>query len=542
LQERRYYELKEKLSFSVENVEVLKEDPNSNFAQVQLDFFASGENLHEMYVSEETLLRTADTIKNCPVVWKYDPNLDDVYTHDDEEVPCGFVPEKFEVRSRKLDDGRTMLSIVSYIWKKYTGDLLHFFKRDGGKKPVSVEMSVFESSKLANGLTELLDFKYEGITLLGSFVTPAIPMANAKVLSFSEIKKEYANDIKSEFYYSAIDMAIPKDVKDAAQKGLQIRKELGKGGTSVSLDFARYLIGNNTITPEKASSLNSHLIKHYESFSKSAPNSSESVDWLLCGGNFAKEWVTTLVAQLKEAEEAVWAAKNSKEGEMSMEKTLKMAEEMAVEEPKKEEEMAAEEPKKEEEMAAETPAEEKKEEMAADEPEAEDNPAEEKKEEKKFEFPKNFNAELMAEMFAGDDSEEVKMASEEMCKDFADPGVMMAGMFAAMCKMAAEKKVYMAENEELKKFKADFEAQQKGFAVDKTLKELGEKVYITDEARQEMIAEADKYSLENIDQWKTFCKAKSFDFAVRESSKVDVVRVGQPFTASTPKKSDDLWG
>ena len=523
--------MNEKLSFSVENVEVLKEDPASNFAQVQLDFFASGENLHEMYVSEQTLLRTADTIKNCPVVWKYDPNLDDAYTHDDEEVPCGFVPEKFQVKSRKLDDGRTMLSIVSYIWKKYTGDLLHFFKRDGGKKPVSVEMSVFETAKLANGLTELLDFKYEGITLLGSFVTPAIPMANAKILSFSEIKKEYANDIKLEFYYSAIDMAIPKDVKDAAQKGLQIRKELGKGGTSISLDFARYLTGNNTITPEKAVSLNSHLIKHYESFSKSAPNSSESIDWLLCGGNFAKEWVTTLVAQLKEAEEAVWAAKNSKEGEMSMDKTLEMAEEMAVEEPKKEEEMAAEEP-----------AEEKKEEMAADEPEAEDNPAEEKKEEKKFEFPKNFNMEMLAEMFAGcGDGEEVKMAADEAKKEFADPGVMMAGMFAAMCNMAAEKKVYMAENDELKKFKADFEAQQKGFAVDKTLKELGEKVYITDEARQEMIAEAEKYSLEDIDQWKTFCKAKSFDFAVRESSKVDVVRVGMPFQASTPKKSDDLW-
>lgn len=532
--------MKEKLSFSVENVEVLKENPNSNFAQVQLDFFASGENLHEMYVSEETLLRTADTIKNCPVVWKYDPNLDDAYTHDDDEVPCGFVPESTQIRIKKLDDGRTMLSAISYIWKKYTGDLLHFFKRDGGKKPVSVEMSVFESKLLSNGLTELLDFKYEGITLLGSFVTPAIPMANATVLSFAEIKQEYNDDIKSEFYFSEIDMAIPEDVKESAQKGFQVRKELGKGGTSVSLDFAKYLISNQFITPEKALSLNNNLEKHYYSFSKSAPNSSESVDWLLCGGNFAKEWLVKLVQQLKEAEQASFDRKEqiknkSTEKEKSMgdkDELEKMAEvevEIEDKEEEKEEEMAAEpvkEEEKEEEMAAE---EEKPVEMEA--------PAEEKK----FEFPKNFNMEMLAEMFADSEDEEVKMAAEEAKKEFADPGVMMAGMFAAMCKMAAEKKVYMAENEELKKFKADFEAQQKGFAVDKTLKELSEKVYITDEARQEMIAEAEKYSLEDIDQWRTFCKAKSFDFAVKESSKTDVVRVGQPFTASTPKQSDDLW-
>jgi hypothetical protein len=134
-----------RLSFTIENAEMVQENPDSNFALLALDFFASGNNLHDMYVSEETLLRTADSIKNCPLVWKYDEVLDVVYTHDPEEVPCGFVPESSEITTKKLEDGRTMLSAIAYVWKRYTGPLLSFFKRDGSKKPVSVEMSVFKT-------------------------------------------------------------------------------------------------------------------------------------------------------------------------------------------------------------------------------------------------------------------------------------------------------------------------------------------------------------------------------------------------------------
>ena len=56
------------------------------------------------------------------------------------------------------------------------------FQRDGGKKPVSVEMSVYKMKKLDEEKYELLDFKYEGITILGSFVTPAIPCSCAGVI------------------------------------------------------------------------------------------------------------------------------------------------------------------------------------------------------------------------------------------------------------------------------------------------------------------------------------------------------------------------
>lgn len=210
---------KELIAFSVEDAKIIDTNEDSNFAIVSLDFFASGPNLHALYVSEETLERTADTIKRCPLVWAYDKKLDDAYTHTPDEVPCGFVPETSTVTPRTLDDGRKMLSVVAYVWKRYTGDLLKFFKRDGGKKPVSVEMSVLKTRLLPNGKIELLDFRYECITILGTNITPAIPNAEARVLSFSELEQAYKDDFEKEFSTTYFDLYTGKRV------GLQKKSE-----------------------------------------------------------------------------------------------------------------------------------------------------------------------------------------------------------------------------------------------------------------------------------------------------------------------------
>lgn len=623
-----------KLSFDIENVEMIQENPDSKFALLSLDFFASGDNLHDMYVSEETLLKTANTIKNCPLVWKYDSVLDDAYTHDSEESPCGFIPESAEVKSRKLEDGRTMLSAIAYVWKRYTGPLLSFFKRDGGKKPVSVEMSVYKTQSKKDGKTELLDFRYEGVTVLGSYVTPAIPMANASVLSFA---KEYEEDLEKEFSFTEI--IIPKEVRYAVEKGLEIRKEEG-GGTSTGIAFARYLTKNKIITPEKIKEINNYFSTH--------KHSRETVDWLLFGGDYSKEWAenmsekidnglvtfpyksktdmnpalkgitppislaqanaiaaqadsigsddkkngwaiaissfkkthhvedekwvknegSTVKASADDTEDFIKEDTMTEEEKMAVEKTeadAKMAAEV-------EEKMAAEKAEADAKMAAEV---EEKAKMAADEEakakmaadskvaaekavaekmavdEAKAKAAEEAKKKleeeksKKFEFP----IEKCGEMFSADDDEDdVKMAKVECAKGKeADFGIVMNGLFAKieklcnkMALMAEEKKAYMAENEELKKFKAELEGQQKEFAINETLKELSASVYLPDDVKIEMRADAANYTLANMEAWKNSCKAKSFDFAIRMPQNKGTIEVGLPFGGAT-KKQKSLW-
>lgn len=302
----------QKLSFSVEDAKLIKENPESNFAVLSLDFFASGENLNNMYVSEETLMRTADTIKNCPIVWKYDKNLDDVYTHDPDEVPCGFVPETSQIKSRKMGDGRTMLSVMAYVWKRYTGELLNIFKRDGGTKPVSVEMSVFDLKDEPGKKTEISDFKYEGITILGSFVTPAIRSAKATVLSFEALKDDYNRDYEKEFASLKSDMVIPKEVKENAEKGLELRKEHGSGATATAIASAHYLLNNETITAEKVKQFAKYLSRHKgDSLLNSERPTDSQITWLLMGGTEGWKWAESIVERLEKREEEQLAYANS---------------------------------------------------------------------------------------------------------------------------------------------------------------------------------------------------------------------------------------
>lgn len=581
----------DKLSFTIENAEMIQENPESNFAVVGLDFFASGDNLHNMYVSEETLMKTADTIKNCPLVWKYNEVLDDSYTHDPDEVPCGFVPETTTITPKKLEDGRTMLSTIAYVWKRYTGPLLSFFKRDGGKKPVSVEMSVYKTKEIEDGKTELLDFRYEGVTVLGSFVTPAIPLANANILSFSELKDEYEKDFEIEF--STDKFIIPVSARRNAEKGLETRKTQ-EGGTSTAIAFARYLVNNKTMPRNKVLEMNNYFSSHNSYKTPTNKNyTGGDIDWILWGGDSGKEWAERILGKMSEivtfpyksigdinpalkgieppitlaqanaiakqadsigsdekkngwaiaissfrdthhVEDGKWvknegstvkASENSEMEEMAAEETNNK--EMAMEEKDKvvnmaEVEIEVEEEKKEEET---------KEEMAA----------EPKEEEKKFEFP----LEKMSEFFA---DEEDKAAKDEFCKgEMADFGVVMNALYAKMCRMQEyakklenENKAYMAECEDLKKFRAEIENQQKEFAVNETLRDISASVILPDEVREDLRTEAEKYTLGNIEVWKNYCKAKSFDFAIKQPKNDGVIKIGLPFGGIT-KKENDLW-
>ncbi len=225
--------------------------------------------------------------------------------------------------------------------------------------------------------------------------------------------------------------------------------------------------------------------------------------------------------------------KNNKEA-MSMEDEEK--DKMAVDTAKDEEKETPEEEKKE------TPEEEKKE--------------EEKGLEKKFGVSEKFvsKMESMSQYFAEDDGDEddVKMAAEELKKgEFCDAEKVAMGLYCKMCKMsekmtrlAEENTTYMAENEQLKGWKSESENNQKMFEVESTLKELSDKVVIPAETMSEMREEAAKYNYANIDAWKNFCKAKSFDFAVKpegKNKKDEVTRIGMPFGVGTAKKPNDLW-
>ena len=122
-------------------------------------------------------------------------------------------------------------------------------------------------------------------------------------------------------------------------------------------------------------------------------------------------------------------------------------------------------------------------------------------------------------------------------------GKRFASMKTKMAKMEEDKEVYMAENADMKKRFAEQDEKAKEFAVDSFIKELSEKVIIPEDKITEMKTKAGEFSFAEIDGWKNYCKAFSFDFVKKEGSdKRDFVTYALPFNnIEKPRQSEDVW-
>jgi hypothetical protein len=143
-----------------------------------------------------------------------------------------------------------------------------------------------------------------------------------------------------------------------------------------------------------------------------------------------------------------------------------------------------------------------------------------------------------------------KMAADEVKKTEGekDFGVVAKGMFAKMMKMSKviskmseNSKVYLSENEELKKFKSAIEQQRFLYEVEQTLKEVENAMPFEeiDKSRED----SKTFSLDNIDVWKNAVKAKAFTFSSK-NKKVEKKEEFQRWAIlsdTKQSKGDNLW-
>lgn len=536
----------EKLSFSIENFDIIKEDPNSQFATARVQAFASGSNLHNLECSEETLKKTAQTIYHKPILYTINKWLMDFNSHSkpEDSLIAGFVyPNSGEFI--KLEDGRLGLSVIIKLFKRYVPKVMDILKRDKNKK-ISVEMDLIEAEERPDGIREMLDFVYSGICLLGDSVREASPGANIQMMSFSKENELYEEAYKMEFTsrYSDVNFAIPSVVKSNAQMGLDLSKQYGIGSTSVNLATARHIVKSENSTPEKVRHIAKTLKgKKFENIMKDPPNA-EYVAYMLYGGGESKTWSHNLSRELDALDEKHLAFFSEDESK------------------KKEEKLVDDELEKKEDMAVETPKEEAKEDPKEEATETKD---EEKQEDKKEEMSLDSNLDLVAvlAMLANETEDYKTLAqdfSDEGTKNYAKLAYAMYGKMMEMkadCeKMSAEKeemcgkfaeadeknKAYMAENEELKKFKADVEANRFNAEVGFALKEIEESVVIPKSEIEALFEESKKFSLETIDAFKNLAKARAFNFAVKGKKEDEPKRYALPFVLNdNSKKGSSPW-
>jgi hypothetical protein len=558
--------LKKYLNFEIESAEVIEEDPNSQFATTRIQAFSSDVNRHELYCSEETLKETAPTIYNKPILYNIDKFFGDFGSHTDADksLIAGFVvPDSAEFV--RLPDSRLSLVVLGKIWKRYAPKVIQFFKESGGNKKISVEMELYDAAELPNGLTEMKNFAYFGICLLGDLITEASQGANAQILSFAEENAEYLKVYKQEFSskYSELNLSIPETIKQNANKALSLYVDCETEVNGAVLAASRFISKNSVATPEKIRQIHK-LLNNYskKDLSEKTPPSSEYISYLALGGSEGHKWSSDLVEQIDEIDARKLSYFNAsqddnekKEVETFMEDEKDKQEEVKEEE--KKEEMAVDESKKEDEK------DEKTEEMAAEENKEEskeEDKKEDEKDEKSFDFAELLNA-------LNEETEEFQAFAAEIAKPETERNYSkaIAYMYSKMnamkencAKMSADKedaekkfaqaeeenKAYMAENEELKKFKSEIEGQRFQFAVESTIEEGLKKVPNMPKEEIDALREESKnYSMETVGIWKNLACAKFFTFTDGGEKKKDdgIVRFALPWNQNKKDTKESIW-
>lgn len=103
--------------------------------------------------------------------------------------------------------------------------------------------------------------------------------------------------------YRLIDLKPPKPVREQARKGLDLRKQYGRGGTEVGLARARDLANGRQLSPSTVRRMNRFFDKKEkgEDLDSGEPSNAKIV-WALWGGDAAATWCARICKQLDQAD------------------------------------------------------------------------------------------------------------------------------------------------------------------------------------------------------------------------------------------------
>lgn len=107
--------------------------------------------------------------------------------------------------------------------------------------------------------------------------------------------KELGFMVKGTYKGEEIDLKVPKGVQENAQRGLELRKEHGRGGTEVGMASARKLSKGGEVTAEFVRKVASYFPRHEgdnldENGRGGKPISNGYIAWQLWGGDEGRRW------------------------------------------------------------------------------------------------------------------------------------------------------------------------------------------------------------------------------------------------------------
>lgn len=178
--------------FSIDDIELFKEDNDVDFAHVKIWALAEGNNSHQNPISLDVLKRDANTILGKLIIGKFEKYENDTTTHVPDQTILGYIPKEQEVKFEEKD-GKTFITVEGLISKLYATDVVQMFK-DINFRSVSCEFSCQEGEEDEFGNRPILSFSIHGVTILGLKYSPSCKGAEIKVMQFAE--KENSLDLK----------------------------------------------------------------------------------------------------------------------------------------------------------------------------------------------------------------------------------------------------------------------------------------------------------------------------------------------------------
>ena len=198
------------------------DDIDSNLMKVRIKFNKTGKNYNWTKFTKEALVDAEPTLKNIPILAyikctdedldKYDFDGHNTMTKIIEtpngykveykylERPIGVIPETNNVTYEVGENGEEYCVCDGYVWKSYSNEGYEIIK-NSEYKSVSMEIREREGHyDQEDDYYDITKFTYQGITVLGDDVEPAIEGANLTKYSSMDTYKEELQKLYEAIY------------------------------------------------------------------------------------------------------------------------------------------------------------------------------------------------------------------------------------------------------------------------------------------------------------------------------------------------------
>lgn len=118
--------------------------------------------------------------------------------------------------------------------------------------------------------------------------------------------------------YAHIDFVPPKGAREEARRGLEWRREHGRGGTAVGVARARDIVDGTRLSPSTVKRMKAFFDRHQNGAGKGSKPGEEEfpspwrIAWALWGGDPGYAWARKVVAQMNSADEKAKTMKDRK--------------------------------------------------------------------------------------------------------------------------------------------------------------------------------------------------------------------------------------